>query len=66
MIYIGGGQQKCRRTTQMLFTSADLLVKMMGTEGKKYIVLLVSFNTQRIATVAPSQQSLLTARPPNQ
>lgn len=66
MIYISRGQQKCRRTTQMLFTSADLLVKMMRTEGKKYSVLLVSFNTQRISTVAPPQQSLLTARPPNQ
>ena len=65
MIYISRGQQKRRRTTQKLFIPADLLVKILRTEGEKYSALLVSFNMQRISIVLPSQQSLLTARPPN-
>lgn len=59
MIYISRGQQKRRRTTQKLFTPADLLVKMLKTEGEKCSTLLVSFNMQRISIVLLSQQSLL-------
>jgi len=65
LIYISRGQQKHRRTTQKLFIPVDLPVKMLRTEREKYSTLLVSFNMQRISIVLPSQQSLLTARPPN-
>lgn len=65
MIYISRGQQKCRRTMRMLFTPAHLLVRMLKTEGEEYCALLEFFNTQRISTVSPAQQSFLTARTPN-
>lgn len=64
MIYISRGQQK-HGTTQKLFIPADLVVKMLRTEREKYSAVLVSFNMQRISIVLPSQQSLLSARPPN-